>query len=226
MPLYKATATLTFNFHYEGALSKAKEMADHLLENMIYETDEHPLAIITQVEKLDQEPPVIKLREYPVDKILLLVPDTTVEHQRRVFTVNKVKYSVKITSDRYRLFKQNRKCVACGLEGNRLFLEKHTSVDHPEGQAHFNLYGEEGGKLILMTKDHIKAKAFGGADSLENYQTMCSLCNGLKGSYSLDLGGIAKLRSIYKQKGELPKNDLKKALQATRLLYLTELNGQ
>lgn len=226
MPVFKATATVSFTFQHEGSPGQAKQKADEILEHLIYETDDHKLTIVTQVEKLDQEPPVVKMREYPVDKILSLVPDAVVEHQRRYFTVNKVKYAVKITSDRYRLFKKNRKCVSCGLEGTRMFLERHTSAVE-DGQAHFNLYGEEDGKLILMTKDHIKAKAFGGADALENYQTMCSVCNGLKASYPLDLDGVAKMRDIYKnQKGNVPKNELKKSLQTTRLLYLTELNGQ
>jgi 5-methylcytosine-specific restriction endonuclease McrA len=231
MSVFKATATLSFTFQHDGSPGQAKQKAEEILEHLVYETDEYHVTVVTQVEKLDQEPPVIKLREYPLDKILSLVPDNFVEHERRIFTVNKVKYVVKITSDRYRLFKKNPKCVACGLEGTRLFLERHTAAENPahetqDGQAHFNLYGEENGKLILMTKDHIKAKAFGGADSLENYQTMCSVCNGLKASYPLDLDGVVKMREIYKQKGNVPKNELKKSLQATRLLYLTELNGQ
>lgn len=227
MATYKATAAISFTFQFDGAPGQAKAKADEMVANLIYETNEENLTLSVNVEKVEQNPSVLRLREYPVEKVLELVPDQWEgDHFKRVFTVNKVKYTVKITSDRYRLFKKNRKCVACGLEGTKLFLEKQVGNFEDLGQAHFNLYGEENGKLVLMTKDHIKAKAFGGSDSLSNFQTMCETCNGLKASYSLDIQGVGMLREVYKKKGEIPKNDLKKELQKTRLLCLTALNGQ
>lgn len=33
-----------------------------------------------------------------------------------------------------------------------------------------------------MTKDHIVPKSKGGPDKIENYQTMCTECNCIKGS--------------------------------------------
>jgi 5-methylcytosine-specific restriction endonuclease McrA len=47
--------------------------------------------------------------------------------------------------------------------------------------AHFNLYAEEDGKFRLMTKDHIIPKSKGGANHLDNLQTMCDRCNHRKG---------------------------------------------
>ena len=223
MAKYKGIATVTFTFEHDGTHEQALDKADLILDDILCE-DYEDLDVEFEVQKIEGEEHVLKLREYPVEKILAMVPDEAVEPKRHAFTVNKVKYFVKITSDRYRLFKKNRKCVACGLEGTRLFLERQAIDD--QNLAHFNLYGEEDGKLVLMTKDHIKAKSYGGANSLDNYQTMCSVCNGLKASYPLDLDGVAKLRELYKEKGEISKSQLKKALQQTRLLYLTELNGQ
>jgi 5-methylcytosine-specific restriction endonuclease McrA len=39
--------------------------------------------------------------------------------------------------------------------------------------------------LVLMTQDHIMPRSKGGANRLENLQTMCCVCNNRKGnSYS------------------------------------------
>ena len=46
-----------------------------------------------------------------------------------------------------------------------------------------NLYAiNEKGEEVLMTKDHIEPKSLGGKNSLNNYQTMCTICNCEKGS--------------------------------------------
>ena len=42
---------------------------------------------------------------------------------------------------------------------------------------HLNLYGMKNGKEILFTKDHIIPKAKGGKNTMDNYQTMCAVCN-------------------------------------------------
>jgi len=105
-------------------------------------------------------------------------------------------YLVKMNSQRYFMFKENSCCVCCGLRGTRMFLEYHPYDMIP----HFNLYGEVEGKLILMTKDHILAKALGGEDRHSNYQTMCSVCNSLKGHTSLTLESLKTLRRFFDEK--------------------------
>ena len=48
---------------------------------------------------------------------------------------------------------------------------------------HLNLYAvDNNGDEILMTKDHILPHSKGGADDINNYQTMCKLCNEAKGN--------------------------------------------
>lgn len=70
-------------------------------------------------------------------------------------------------------------CAGCGIEG-KYFVKETTSK---EEIYHFNLYAVNSeGKEVLMTKDHIKPKSLGGADHIDNMQTMCTHCNGAKGS--------------------------------------------
>ena len=105
----------------------------------------------------------------------LTVPDGTV-------------YSVKTSSFRLELFRQNPKCVACDRIGTLWVLESH----HKKERPHLNLYhvGEEIQEwknlskdgLVMMTKDHIIPRSRGGVTNLTNLQTMCSICNGKKGN--------------------------------------------
>lgn len=96
---------------------------------------------------------------------------------------------VNTRSDRYELFAtKGVKCVSCGIEGSFFALERSTKCNHDRHQKnrqqrrpHFNLYAvREDGQEVLMTKDHILPKSKGGKDRLENYQTMCKVCNETK----------------------------------------------
>lgn len=86
---------------------------------------------------------------------------------------------IKMESQRYRLFKRDGcTCVECGLEGTYFIKERHNE----KNPYHFNLYGvNENGAEILITKDHILARANGGKDIMSNYQVMCFPCNNKKG---------------------------------------------
>jgi hypothetical protein len=67
-------------------------------------------------------------------------------------------------------------------------LQAHHAGEPP----HLNLYhvGEELEEwknlskdgLVMMTKDHITPRSQGGPTNWENLQTMCTICNGKKGS--------------------------------------------
>lgn len=97
-------------------------------------------------------------------------------------------YTVKTSSLRMELFRQNPKCVSCSRVGILWMLQAH----RPEETPHLNLYhvGEQIQEwkklsrdgLVMMTKDHIVPRSKGGPTTLENLQTMCSICNGKKGS--------------------------------------------
>jgi len=96
-------------------------------------------------------------------------------------------YSVKVSSPRFELFRQNPKCVSCDRIGSLWILEAH----HRNEAPHLNLYhvGEPTTEwkrlsvdgLVLITKDHVIPRSKGGASNISNYVTMCSICNGKKG---------------------------------------------
>ena len=84
-------------------------------------------------------------------------------------------HTISMSSQRYKVFKDNPNCVCCRRVGDYIKLTR----SNPKGRYHLNLYSTDG---VLMTKDHIIAKANGGTDTLGNYQTMCTHCNCFKGA--------------------------------------------
>lgn len=90
--------------------------------------------------------------------------------------------AIKMGSDRYKTFKyKGVKCVSCDLTGK--FFAKERSSGSKIISWHLNLYAiDENGKEVLMTKDHRLPKSKGGKDELENYDPMCTICNGKKGN--------------------------------------------
>jgi len=103
-------------------------------------------------------------------------------------------YYVKMNSPRYKLFEKNNICVACGLVGFVYLLERRRE---DEDIAHFNLYGVENNTLILMTKDHILPKANGGKDRMDNYQTMCYICNQIKTNLEIRPELVGQMRQCF-----------------------------
>jgi hypothetical protein len=132
----------------------------------------------------------ITLAEFTPDEVLQYV-----DVKKHEFKVGDKLYPVRMNSHRYFLFKASRRCVACGIEGTKMLLQKHAN----DNLAHFNLYAVERDALVLMTKDHINAKSQGGEDRHTNYQTMCCVCNNLKGSDQLSVEDIAELRKYYNE---------------------------
>ena len=110
---------------------------------------------------------------------------------------------VKINSNRILTFTKGLHCVKCGVEGKffslqiqvRSKIRKEDPLEvYPLTQnlkgMHFNLYGvKDDGSFILMTSDHITPKSRGGDNSLDNRQTMCTLCNCEKGDAIEDILG-------------------------------------
>jgi hypothetical protein len=121
----------------------------------------------------------------------------------RSTTINGVE--VTTNSLRLRSFLQNGvKCAhpGCPFEGSYFAIEMT-----PPGRSatanrkyHLNLWGvdHEDNQPVLMTVDHIIAKALGGLDELQNTQTMCCWHNWRKGSKE----GTVALEKTRKQRIE------------------------
>lgn len=130
--------------------------------------------------------------------------------KKRKYKAGKEEYLVRMNSPRYYVFKAMKNCVSCGIEGCVMRLEKH----HNDKMPHFNLYAKnESGDLVLMTKDHVVPKNRGGDNHHSNYQTMCSVCNSLKGDMPLKIEHVSKLREIYNQHvNKVSKKSLRKMI--------------
>lgn len=199
---YRATCTILWDFETDLPYNQALELARKNLDDVKLAKDLNETRFVVQIDKLKSKVEKITLGEFTLDEVM---PFVTEEKIKKEYEANGKKYLVKMNTDRYFVFKNNMSCVSCGLLGTRVFLECHANDMIP----HFNLYGEESGRLVLFTKDHIKAKAFGGTDEIDNFQTMCSTCNSLKAHSNLDVKCVKKLRDIYeKNKKKLSKKQL------------------
>lgn len=123
--------------------------------------------------------------KYPIADVFAFVS----EHADSSDKKKKVEFdgdAIKPNSLRYKTFmKSGTKCVCCGLEATHFYKERSQSSKpknyDPDMSYHFNLYGiNECGEEVLFTKDHIIPKVDGGRDAVDNMQTMCTVCNGLK----------------------------------------------
>ena len=98
---------------------------------------------------------------------------------------------VAISCQRMLTYTKGVNCVHCGREGHFFGVERQIG----SGAFHLNLYHiQRNGSYMLMTSDHIIAKANGGSNLLENRQTMCTICNGTKSDYATMEDAIAAKR--------------------------------
>jgi len=208
---YRVTCTIIWDFESDLPQAQALQLARKHLDEIPSKDGMEDIRCILNLDCLRSKVERIKLGEVALEDVF---SNVTVQPSKKTFDINGKEYKVKMNVDRYQVFANNRRCVACGLESNRVFLECNPSDKMP----HFNFYGEEDGKLILFTKDHIKAKAFGGEDSLSNYQTMCSTCNSLKAHSNLSLENVKKLRDmVAKNKKTLTKRKLHTLIEEERM---------
>jgi 5-methylcytosine-specific restriction endonuclease McrA len=184
---YKATATVVWEFESDLDHHKAIEQARADLSQQLSALQPQRVGVRLDKHKKSKN---IVLGEFPSEEVLRHVTNGDQKHE---YKIGDKSYFARMNSHRYFVFRASRSCAACGIEGTAMRLEQHPCDKSP----HFNLYAIEDGKSILMTKDHIQAKSTGGEDRLSNYQTMCCICNNLKGSDPLTLAEIRHLRHIY-----------------------------
>ena len=182
---YRTNIIMTLEF--ETAEADPKQFVRNQMDAVLPPGCEFSVINVSKIK-----PRVTVLGEFAPDQVFPFLAATT---DRRDYTVGDKVYQVRMDSHRYHVFSRNPKCVACGLEGTKFLLELPPDAQQP----HFNFYAVEHGQLILMTKDHIRSRAHGGEDRHDNYQTMCAICNCLKGSSRLTVEGVRELRRIYNE---------------------------
>lgn len=161
------------------------------------------------VNKLKDRPQKKQLGEFKVEDVIPFIAATG----QREYTANGQTYTVRMNSQRYFVFRDSLSCVACGLVGTKMILEQHPG----DKTAHFNLYGEENGELVMMTKDHIRAKSVGGEDRHSNFQTMCSICNNIKAHQAIGLEDLRNLRVLHnKNVKQMPKKELHRIIEEAK----------
>jgi len=213
MTQYKVITTLTWKFESEDSHQECLEHAKRQLDSIL---DVNPLgeefdgfSVQVDLARMKQRKRLVHLGEFAPDEVF---PYVTEEESKRDYRVGEQVFQVRMNSDRYAVFKANRMCVACGLIGEKMVLDINPGDQSP----HFNLYGVENGRPVLMTKDHILAKSRGGTDELSNYQTCCSICNNLKGAYDLTVEQVKELRLLWNNEEKLPRKELRDLLNKTR----------
>ncbi len=224
MTHYKAIATVTWKFESEGSLEKALEKARGLVDEII---EPHPQGEDFQDFKIQLDLLVLKSKPDPIKKIAHYHPDQVfalmTDHDTPIkIVISDKTYNIRMNSDRYKLFKISPSCCACGLIGTKFILQHKTG----ENLSHFQFYGEEDGRDVLMTRDHITPKSYGGEDDLSNYATLCYICNQIKGSLPLSYQSVNELRELQRNKERLTTQELRKRMAKSRLLLVDCLNGQ
>lgn len=213
MTTFKVISTLTWKFDsdqtHKECLEYAKRQLDSILETSPHGHDFESFSVQVDLAKMKDRKRLVHLGEFSLDEVL---PFITEEDIKKDYTVDGTSYQVRMNSDRYFVFKENNTCVSCGLEGTKMILDINTGDQSP----HFNMYAEENGRLVLMTKDHILAKSQGGKDEISNYQTHCSCCNNLKGAYCLSNDQVFELRKLYNNEAKLPRKELRDLINETR----------
>jgi hypothetical protein len=173
------------------------------------------------------------LKHFEVEEILPFIGKFTEESKRAMaISVEEKRHLVMTHSARLRLFKRSdRTCVCCGRVGNTFVLDRQ--LGHQDGRqdsVHLNLYCYNPGskrEYVLMTKDHIIPRSFGGSNSPDNLQVMCIICNGAKANNitRLDLIEILSTKKGRKRmiSNSSYRNNLKKYYNKNNILYHSNL---
>ncbi len=226
MPKFRISVNLVWDCTGQDSQEVHATALNHLHKAIEQMSDDMEVPIkkpkisINKLKEIDRSnPKKTILAEYSVDEIFDKLKS---DGARQEFCVKDKVYRVKMNSKRYFVLKENKSCVACGIECKKAVLELPSDCEYP----HFNLYGEENGKLVLMTKDHKLAVARGGKDTMDNYQSMCAICNNIKGKDNLEPEHVKVLRDIYNDGVKKGKNstEIHYDIQEHKAKLLTEIN--
>jgi hypothetical protein len=219
--MFKVITTLSWRLDskdHAAALKKAKEQLACILDVTPHGGEFEDFSVQVSLAPMRDRKQLIHLGEFKPEEVLPYITD---EESRREYTVGEQVFNVRMNSDRYFVFRENLCCVACGLRGTRMMLDMNPRDNSP----HFNLYAEENGRLVLMTKDHVLAKSKGGADKSHNFQTQCIICNNLKSDLPLTNQQVLQLRNLLANHDMLPKKELRDLINKTRQEMVQQNNA-
>lgn len=193
-----------FNISSELASDELRKLIDSQINSLGLLTNKY-----IRVSKSSKDKGKITLGEFKIEEVL---PHITTKRTMAEFQCAGTTYFLKMNRSRYLVFQKSLKCGACGLEGIKFLLEMYGNTGNP----HFNLYGFEDGVHVLMTKDHIIPKSKDGPNSLDNYITMCAICNNLKGNFDLTMEEVNSLRRLFNENKNLSSKQRAALIQESR----------
>jgi hypothetical protein len=224
MDTYKVIATVTWKFDSglseAECLEQAKLKLDEILECQPQGVEFDGFAVQVDIAKMKAKKRLLHIAEFSPDEVFPHIA-TGENGNKKTYVVDGVEYVVRMDSKRYHVFQDNPSCVCCGILGTKMILD----INPGDHSPHFNLYAEENGRFVLMTKDHILPKSRGGKDLLENFQTMCCCCNNLKGAYDLEMDHIRELKRLWDNPDKLPRKELRDLINKRREELAAEFSG-
>lgn len=168
------------------------------------------------MEKLKTMAGFISIKDFTYEEIISKI---SLSSRRVPFLIEDVEYNIKMNSQRYLLFKDQRNCQCCGVEGITFILQHNLN----QVNYHFNLYAKENDEYVLMTKDHIQPKSKGGKNSLSNYNTTCCICNHLKDNSEINYSQLLKLRLIWNENiNKISKKELLNIIREERTCIVSQ----
>lgn len=207
---FEVRAKVRWRVDSNSTEQELRDKAFRDIANIFQDCNLPKLDVSVSVVRIKDPNEIIRIRSFHWDYIVDEIRKTKNNFRCSHDGVN---YVAKMNSQRYFLFRENNRCVCCGIVGNKVYLEKSPNDVSP----HFNLYGERGNQLVLLTKDHIKPKSLGGKDKHSNYQTMCSVCNSLKGHANISIHNLSKLRLIYDENRGKDKRRLHEIVESNKV---------
>lgn len=136
------------------------------------------------------------------------LPDYTYKRPERVLNILGFRLNNKSPRMRLLLVRRELTCKCCGIKASFAAIE---SCPSSKNYKSLNFYGyDHEGKEVLLTWDHIKPRSLGGKNSASNSQTLCAICNVLKGNalHFREIRVIRQMRGLpikyeYLEKGEI-----------------------
>lgn len=116
-----------------------------------------------------------RVATHPLDKIMPIIAENRNTPDRASNRIELDGIKVGVTSQRLKVFlEKGQTCKCCGKVATHFAVER--DVGKSNEPFHLNMYGRDGGKEVLFTKQQIVPKSQGGTKAIDNYMTVCEPC--------------------------------------------------